>query len=183
MPATFPPSRSDGRSDARVILELVRDATPQAVYTYDELETALRAGLPAETRVERDRIYQAVAAANRTLLRHHHRNLGVVRGLGYRVMLPEDHAPAAMCRYRRGENQVQAGLAILKGVDWDGLTPEARRVHEGTLLVVAGVAQALRHATRDVRRIDSLVDTLTRGQVNLEQRLARLEASTGAVSP
>jgi hypothetical protein len=176
MTTPFKTGRSDGRSDGRVLAELVQDAPPETVFTYDDLQSALQAGLPSESLVSRARIYKAIKAANKILLDHHHRDLGVVVNVGYRILKPEEHAPTAMGRYRKGENQIKAGVLILRGADLNTMNPRDRQIHDGTMMIMSGIVSALQQSTRDIRRIDRIVDTVAHGQEDLAQRVARLEA-------
>lgn len=162
----FSPSRSDGRSDRRVIYELAQDAEPETSFTYDTLQEALQVGLDVE--VTRSRVYRAVGAANKTLLREQRRYLQVVPDVGYRIIRADEHLPVAIAKKGQAETYVRRGLEILRQTRMDEIDPAQRTIHEGQLLVFGGLCQAIQESNRRHDRSDALIADLRRRVETLE---------------
>lgn len=154
----FTPSRPDGRSDRRVIFELVSGSDPDTTFTYEELETALNAGLPDP--VGRDRVYRAVAQANKTLLREEKRYLSVVKKVGYRVISGGEHLPVALIKKDQAQGYLKKGLELLRNVRLDELDPTQRTLHQGQLLIIGGLYRATRESAARHDRAESLIEDL-----------------------
>jgi hypothetical protein len=166
----FTPSRADGRSDRRVVYELVREAAPNDTFDYDKLVAALSEGLDVE--VTRDRVYRAVAAANKTLLQRQRRCLNVVAGVGYRVINAAEHLPVALIKKDRAQTYMKRGIDILRNVRIDELDATQRTLHEGQLLILGGLYQATRESSRRHDRAESLIADLVQRVDELEQAKA-----------
>lgn len=169
MTRPFTPSREDGRSDRQVVFELVRDATPEALFTYEEIEDALQEGIPIP--ITRARAYRAVQGANRTLMREHRRAMRTVRGTGFRVLRADEHLPVALGRKERAEQQIKRGIELLRSTRIDELDPVQRTLHEGQLLIMSGIYSAVRETRRRVSRQDDAIH-------DIRQRLTQLEQTT-----
>jgi hypothetical protein len=154
----FAPSRPDGRSDRQVIFDLARDAEPDTGFTFDQLTAALSEGLASE--VDRSRVYRAVADGNRTLLRERKRYLNNVPGVGYRVIYTSEAVSVALNKKGRAEAFLQRGLAVLKNARLDELDPAQRTLHEGQLLIMAGLYEATRQSERRHSRSEALIAEL-----------------------
>lgn len=162
----FAPSRADGRSDRRVIFDLAQAATPDTVFTYDELITALSEGLDVE--VGRDRVYRAVAQGNKTLLRQRERYLLVVPDVGYKVLRAAEHLPVALNKKSTAETYMRRGAELIDHVKVSELDPEMRKAVEGHRLMFAGIIGAIKHSQQRHEKAESLID-------ELKQRVDRLE--------
>lgn len=166
--APFTPSRADGRSDRRVIFELVQGASPGDTFDYDKLSAALAEGLDAE--IGRDRVYRAVGAANKTLLQRERRYLDVVKGTGYRVISADEHLPVALANKDRAQGYLKRGIDLLRNVHADELSPAQRTLHEGQLLILGGLYQATRESSRRHDRSEALIADLQRRVEGLEEQ-------------
>lgn len=162
----FQPSREDGRSDRRVLVELVESSEPGTRFSYEQLTEALSQGLDAE--VDRARVYRAVRDANRTLLEERSRYLGVVRGQGYRMLSASEHLPTATKHKERAARQMQRGLEILSNTRLDELDPTQRALHEGQLLILSGLHQAVQASHKRHDKTESLLASLTKRVSDLE---------------
>lgn len=163
----FVASRDDGRSDRRVVFDLVKDAEPDEMFTYDRLTAALSQGLADE--VPRERVYRAVAEGNRTLLRERKRYLQVVPGKGYRVIHASEAVSVALDKKGRASTYLRKGLEVLRNARLDELDPAQRTLHEGQLLVMAGLYEATERSERRHDKAESLI-------ADLQQRVQRLES-------
>lgn len=166
----FTPSRSDGRSDKRVVYELTKDAEPETLFRYDELKEALEDGLDKE--IERSRVYRAVASANRLLLRENRRYLSVVKGTGYRMTPANEHVPLSLIRKSRAETQLAAGVDLLRQVRYDELNDAERQLAQGTLLVFDGFYRAIKSSETRHSRQEETISALTQRLETLEERTA-----------
>jgi hypothetical protein len=162
----FTPSRADGRSDRRVVYELVQDAEPGDVFTYDSLIEALSEGL--DETVSRHRAQAAVRAANRTYLQERRRYLTVVADVGYRVIRSDEQLPVALGKKARAQTYLKRGMEILQHVRMDELTPSQRVLHEGQLMILGGLYHATAESFRRHDKSEKLIADLTRRVDGLE---------------
>jgi hypothetical protein len=164
--APFTPSRPDGRSDRRVVFDLVQDAAPDTTFTYEDLVAALSAGLDDE--IPRQRVYRAVAQGNRTLLRERERYLQVVTDVGYKVLRADEHLPVALNKKNTAESYMRRGAELLDHVKLAELSPDLRKAVEGNRLMFAGILGAIKHSERRHEHAESLI-------AELKGRIDRLE--------
>ena len=169
----FEPSRSDGRSDRRVIYELCCDAEPGELFSYEILIESLADGLPETP--DRGRVYRAVASANKTLLRERKRYLGVIEGQGYRMLSAAEHMPAALAKKDRAQGFIRRGIELLRDARIEELTEAQRTLHEGQLMILSGIYHAVQDSAKRHDRAESLIADLVKGNQRIEERLERLE--------
>jgi hypothetical protein len=162
----FKASRDDGRSDRRVVFELVQNAEPDTMFGYDELISALSEGLDDDIR--RERVYRAVAQGNKALLRNRSRYLQVVPGRGYKVLRADEHLPVALKKKDSAESVMRRGAELLDHVKLGELDPDMRKTVEGNRLMFAGIIGALKHSEQRHDRAESLIE-------ELKSRVQRLE--------
>lgn len=176
----FRPSRDDGRSDRQVVLDLVGDAEPEATFSFDDLAAALQQGVTVK--VAKPRIYTAVTSANKILLRERRRYLKVVRGVGYRVIRAEEHLPVALDRKASALSQLERGVELLKNVHLDELPQPQRAMHEGQLMIMAGLHSAIVSSEQRHARTEAVIDEIKATQSaeiqELRDRLDAIEAQT-----
>jgi len=173
----FEPSRPDGRSDRRVIVDLVEDAEPDTTFDYDTIIAALSDGL--DKPVERRRIYRAVTNANKLLLRERRRYLKVVPNVGYRMIRADEHLPVAIDKKNEAVTKLQRGVELLRHARLDEL-PEAQQVlHDGQLMILSGLHDALVGQAKRIERHDSLITEVRERQrrdvEDLAERLGKIE--------
>jgi hypothetical protein len=164
--SAFTPSRPDGRSDRRVVFELVADAKPDTTFTYATLVDALSEGLDVE--IARDRVYRAVAAGNKTLLQERKRYLQVVPNIGYRIIHTSEQLPVALLKKDRAQTYLSKGIEVLRHAKLDELDAAQRTLHEGQLLILAGLHQAMQESDRRHARSEELIAELRRRMDRLE---------------
>lgn len=170
----FQPSRADGRSDRKVIYDLAENAEPDTTFTYTELLEALQEG--TEREITNSHVYAAVAAANKGLLTDHKRYLGVVRGLGYRVIRADEQLGAALVKKDRANGYLKRGIDLLRNARLDELDAAQRTLHEGQLMIMAGLHQAIQESDRRHKRADELIQGLLNSSKEIQERLDHLEA-------
>lgn len=164
----FQTSRIDGRSDRQIIFDLVKDATPETVYSYGELESALSQG--TTRKITRFIIGNASRQASRTLLRERQRCLRVIANMGYRIIPATEHMELALTRKDRAELMIHRGVEILQGTRIDELDEPHRSLHQGQLLIMSGFYQALRSTRKRQDRQEQAIHSLT-------QRVEKLETT------
>ena len=152
-------SRLDGRSNGQVILDLVKAGTPGEVYTYEALGAALSEGTDRAYGVSEVR--SVVIGTFSRLLKEQQRTLYNVRGVGYRLAHANEHNQLARVRTRRADVQMRRGFHTLQHVRWDEMDPTARRVHEGTLMVVGALYQQQQAMDRRLRSVEDAIRGLT----------------------
>lgn len=167
MTRPFTPSRADGRSDRQVVFDLVCDAEPDTMFTHAEITAELSAGL--DDPVTQQRMYQAVMNGNTTLLRERKRYLGNVRGAGYRVIHTSEAVAVALDKKGRAETFLARGVAVLRNARMDELDPTQRVLHEGQLLIMAGLHEATKRSERRHQRSEELIAALTARVERIEQ--------------
>lgn len=154
MTTPFAITRKDGRSNAQVILDLVKHGEPGRLYTYEELGTALN---HEGKTYQVNEICAAVRLAGPRLLREQQRALHCIRTQGYRLAPAADHKMLALSRTRRADMQMHHGWDVLRNVRWDELSTEERKAHEGTLIVVGSVCQALHAVDQRLRKVETAI--------------------------
>lgn len=173
----FQASRADGRSDRRVIYDLAENAEPDTVFTYAELIEALQAD--TEREITRTHVYAAVSAANKGLLADQKRYLGVVGTVGYRVIRADEQLGAALVKKDRAQGYLKRGIELLKHARLDELDAAQRTLHEGQLMIMAGLHQAITESERRHERADRLIAGLLDSNKQIQERLDSLETRGG----
>lgn len=177
---TFAPAREDGRSDRVVVFEMVRDADPDTVFEYAAIEAELQEGM--STPITRQRISQAVGLANKTLLREKSRCLTSVRGVGYRIIRAEEHTTKALERKTKAENQIKAGLDILRNTRIDELDEAQRALHTGQLLIMDGVYRMAKASEERHRQTENTLQQIKQQQATIDDRLTNIESKVASTA-
>ena len=146
----FAITRTDGRSNQQVLIDAVATSKPGTVFTYDQLQDIL--GLDSKERTR-----AVVIAAQHRLLREFSRTLENVRGTGYRMVDASEHCRLAHGRKRRADNQLRRGLHILRHVRWEELSDEARKAHQGTLMISEALYRVQRSHESRLARIEDAI--------------------------
>jgi len=133
----FVTTRSDGRSNSQVVLDLVKGESPGVVFSYEDLATELEKGVA--TTYDNAAVAGVVRNMMSRLLKEQQRALHNVRGIGYRLAPAREHMSLAHNRKRRADVQMKHGLDTLRHVRWDELDPATKAAHEGTLLIVSAL--------------------------------------------
>ncbi len=185
MRAPFEPIGEQARW--RTVYELIATTPTGALITYDELGEAL--GLNPDE--DRQAIRQAVYRAGREHEEQDKRAIDAVPGKGYRIVEPREHLELAQRHQRKSSKALVRGHSKAVNVDLNGLEPQVRAALE-----VVGHAFRLQmdfNRRLDVRqsRLEETVREIADSQradrkrtaeevAELRERLARLEAGTGA---
>ena len=160
--------RADGRSNAQVLIDLVRDESPGRLYQYDELRAVLEEGT-----VHAYNVTQVRAIVIRTqprMLSDCQRTLSNVRGVGYRLAHANDHQGLAVTKKRRADAQIVGGLRLLREVRWDELDQKHRQAHEGMLMVMEGIVLSQQALDRRQAGIELAIQRLTKKVEDIEKK-------------
>lgn len=159
-------TRSTGRTNTQVILELVEHAESNHFWSYAELGAALEKDTP--TKFDSRRVCAAVRVANPHILRAFRRELRNVPKLGFRIAAASEHMELATIRDKKARKQIRRGLLTLQNCRLDELDPVTRQLHEGQLLLTSGIFQLTqgldRRQTRTEQAIHDLFDRVDRLQ-------------------
>lgn len=150
----FKASREDGRSDWRVVYDLFTAMEVGEQIPHETLLTALGTD-------DRARMYRAVARANRELWARATRSVDSVKGYGYRILRPSEHAGQAMVYKRKSRRQLSNAIAVANATDDSSLDPVQRNEAFLVRRSLMVLAQAMD------RTVEKLADH--------EERIARLE--------
>jgi len=159
MSARFTITRADGRSNAQVILDYVRDGVPGRLYTYEELGQVLSVG--TDRSYDDKAVGGVVRQAAPRLLSEQQRRLHNVKLAGYRLAPASEHMALARHDKRRADTQIRRGVHTLRHVRWDEMDENTRRAHEGHLMIT---------------------ETLYAHQVALDRRLRKVEDAIRAAT-
>lgn len=154
----FEASRSDGRSDRVVIYDAVRNSDPETFFSHAQLIYLLGEGV--DKPITQARVYRAVVAANKTLLKENRRYLSVVRTEGYRVVRADEHLSIALTKKDMAQGYLKRGIALLKHARLDELSEAQRTLHEGQLMILAGVYRAVEDSQRRHDKQEQVIDEL-----------------------
>jgi hypothetical protein len=148
-------SRSNGKSNAQVVIEHVSGKSPGTIFTFDELKKVL--SKDTDRKYDRNAIRQIAMQCNPRLLKEHQRALHSVRTVGYRLAEAKDHQPLSLVRKRRSDVQLKRGLELLRHVKWDEMDENNRNAHMGTLSILEGLYAA---QTGYERRQNAIMDAI-----------------------
>lgn len=169
----FEPSRADGRSDRQVVYDLVTTEPPGTVFSYAELHDALNTGLGKK--VKRERVYGAIANTNQKLLKDDQRYLVNVENVGYRMIRADEHVPVSVAKRDRARNNLKRGVELLRHARLDELSEAQRILHEGQLMILSSIHDAVQESARRHDRAEAIIEHLLKRQEEQEHRLERLE--------
>jgi hypothetical protein len=147
----FEITRADGRSNAQVLLDHVKEGDPGRVYFYEELIDALSRGGPQQSVQSVQRI---VRAALKRLLHEQQRTLKCVINTGYQLAFASEHLVLSGDRTKRGMTQWQHARLLLEEVRWGEMDTNARKAHQGMLLIMQGFWGQLEGHEKRIRRIE-----------------------------
>lgn len=156
--AQFLIHRPGGISNAQVIINYVAVGQPEQVYSYEELAAEL--SKDADREYTQKDVCQIVRKANKRLLRAHQRELYNVPNLGFRLAKASEHQHLAEIRRSKADRQIERGLLTLKNVRWEEMDENTRAAHEGTLLIMGGLNQAMQTIRKTTERHEKLIQSL-----------------------
>lgn len=154
----FAVSRLNGKSDAQVVIEMMREDEPGTLYTFDRLIEELQRESPRE--FSRSDVCGVIARSLPRVERELKRTLVSVRDTGYRLALASDHVMVGTSRKARADKQLKRGLSALQNVRWDEMTEDQRRAHTGTLLIVSALHHNMSALDDRLSRVERAVSKI-----------------------
>jgi hypothetical protein len=154
----FDVTRSNGRSNAQVVIDLVKDGEPGVLYSYAQIAQALEQ--LADRTFDVPHVRAAVIGACPRLLKEYQRALHNVRLVGYRLAFASEHSRLALFRRRRADVQLRYGLRLLQHVRWEEMDENTRRAHQGHLMVTQAIVANQHALERRMNAVEQAIDTL-----------------------
>ena len=160
----FAITRPDGRSHSQVLLDHVRPHEPGHIFTYDELIGVLSDTTDHTQTVEN--VQRIVQATQKRLLRQQQRTLKAQTSVGYQLAYACEQMGLSGDRSKRSMNQLEMARLLLEEVRWDELDPNAKKAHQGMLLVMQGFWGQLNGHEQRIRKIERALDAARRGHAS-----------------
>lgn len=148
-------TRANGKSDAEVLVDIVDKASPGDLLSYADLADQLSKG--STRQYKRPDVQGSICRAERQLAVKTQRALLNVRNEGYRVALASEHQMIAGRKKERSGKLLKRGLLVLQHVDWSSMDDNQRRAHEGQLLIMGALSQAIEGIEQRVNKIETAI--------------------------
>jgi bacterioferritin-associated ferredoxin len=156
--AIFKP-RPDGRTKADVVLDLIGDAPPDTVFTYEQIIEELDNG--GDHSHDLREVQAAVRQANKRLQDLRKRLLVNVITVGYRVAQAREHLGVVHTRIRRSDRQIREAMRAGESARLDEMTEQQRNLHIAQMTINSEVYTQLRRTRQDQKRMADLIARLT----------------------
>jgi hypothetical protein len=159
----------------RVLVDEFRNVARGTTLTYDELGESL----DLDPVKDRRAIQAAVGQASKALSRDHERSLVAVRGVGYRVALPDEHIDLAGRQQRKSRNAIVRARRHVDHVDLSGMDEITRSAFHAAARVLAYQEGQIRRLDLRQKDLESAVESVTTKVERIPEdtaaRLAELE--------
>lgn len=156
----FAVQRMDGRTNAQVLLDHVKDGAAGHVYTYNELRQALSNDTAKVYSVQD--VQQIVRMAGTRMSNEQARVLTNVPTVGYKLAQAAEHTMIAGKHARKSSVQLRRGVQILSNVRYEEMDENQRRAHEGHLLITTAMYQSQKSLAKRQRKVEDLIESLTK---------------------
>lgn len=150
--------REDGRSNAQVVIEYVKEGEPGRIFTIDELAAALSVGV--DHSFEKRSVQAIVRNTTNALEKTYKRTLHAVPTVGYRLAYAKEHMGLACLRQDKANRQLRKGLHILENVRWDEMDENTRQAHEGHLMLTSAIYRNQIALESRMRRVEKSIENL-----------------------
>lgn len=152
---TFKIQRADGRSNAEVVLDYLKDKPAGTVFTYKELAAELSKG--SNHTYAAKEVQSLATKLYPRLLKEQARALHNVRNIGYRLAPAAFHVTLANGRQSKADRQMLRGVQTLQHVRWDEMDANQKQAHEGQLLITGAMYQQMKALERRQDVIESAI--------------------------
>ena len=159
--------RYDGRSNADVIIDMIKDSEPGTLFRYEHISEEL--GRDTPTTYDRAAVASVINSVLPRVMKATNRTLMNVRMVGYKVAHAREHNTLAVRRKRRADTQMLRGIQTLQHVRLEEMTDNERHVHQGTLMIVSALWQQHRHMERRQSEIERAINGISGRVEKLEQ--------------
>jgi hypothetical protein len=134
----------------QLVYEYLRELAHDTTVTYEQLDKVLG----RDSRIDRG----PIKAAMRKLEKNDKRTLINVRGVGYRIAQPAEHADVAMRRVEKSRRVMRSAASCAKAADRSQLTPEESAKLDTVAIQVGGLVDAMDEVRRKQKKFqDDLV--------------------------
>lgn len=172
------------KSRRQLVVELIAPLEPDDVVTFEQLADVT--GLSWQR--DKELIRSTVSAARSALANDHHKALAAVRGVGYRVIRPEEHVLVAAQLQRKSGRALALARTTVDTVDLSALSEDGRRLAMAAGAVLAYQQEQIRRLDLRQKGIEKVlgsvtekVDEVTAATTAHQNRLAELEARLAAL--
>lgn len=163
----------------RLLYEVMAAAEVDSVVSYADLADALDLDAIGGRQI----IQQAMSRAGRELLEKNNRAVESVRGVGYRVVRPEEQLRLAQYHQQRASKSLVRGSRTVRHVDFNGMDAGTRHAFEVTGRALGALIDMNRRLDARQERLEESMKSVV-GRVDrsddeiaaLRERLARLES-------
>ena len=155
----------------RLIYEAMIGRPPGTVVTYEELGDILGRDFLAD----RAPWYQARGH----VLRDASRAFVNIPGVGYRIVVADDHTVVAGKHEKRARRQVRSAVSTLTHVRLEEMTPSRRKQRDEHLIGLARVEQTMRQLGKKVNAVEVRQDVADETVERIAERLQALEQRMG----
>jgi hypothetical protein len=166
--ARFRVARADGRSNAQVVSDLVKDAAPGTIYAYDDLTALLSEGTGQAYSLHA--VQSIVRQSAKTIARLHSRAMRNVPGVGYRVAPAAEHRAIATTRETKADRQIRMAILVLKHVKWGEMDQQSREAHLAHLQLSEALYLQQRALDKRMRSTEQAIERLHSAVLNQEGR-------------
>lgn len=158
----FTAKREDGRALWKVVFDEVHNDPPDTIYRYADIGRIIDSE-------DLHEIYRTAARCNQELWKHAQRSLQNVRGVGYRMLRPQEHEGQAFDYRDRGRKRMKQAVAIMGATDLASLTDTERTRNLSVTSVLIATVRAVDHLSRRMNRHDDILRELTERVEALER--------------
>jgi hypothetical protein len=144
------------RARWRVVYELMAGAEVGATITYDDMAEHLS----LDAKRDRHALQMAARTADLHLQKTDRRAATAVRGVGYRIVQPDEILGLGQRRNRRAGRQVKLGALVTQAVDLNAVEPETRKALETLARGFAVQGEINRRVAVKQQKQDELIDML-----------------------
>jgi hypothetical protein len=158
----FTPKREDGRALWKVVFDAVHADAPDTVYSYAVIGSLIESD-------EKHDIYSAIGRCNRELWKRSQRSLQNLRGVGYRMLKPQEHEVQALDYQDSGRRKMKNAIAIMRATDLSALNDLERTHVLQVESVLVAMGRAIDHSMQRLTRHDEILRELAERVDALEQ--------------
>ena len=150
-------------------LEVLRSHTVGQVVTYDALSEAVGSG-------DRAVIQAAARDAAKDFLKFDKHAIEAVPNEGYRIVTADEHVRLAEKQRKRSVRTIRKGQHLVSRVDFNTMTPEARKLAEVMELGFAHMLEAERRISARQDAQERVTEATVKRQDRTEEEVAELKA-------
>lgn len=157
------------KSRRQMVVELIAEVGADEIVTYEQVAEAIGLTWPKD----REMVRSTIHAARSSLANDHHKALAAVRGVGYRVIRPEEHVHIAAQLQRKAGRSVALAKTTIDTVDLGALDDQQRQLALAARSVLAYQQETLRRLDLRQRGLEKVVGSVTE---KVDETIAKTDA-------